>query len=155
MATSMNGSCLCGGVQYEANGPLEYAGYCHCSQCRKFSGSELSAFGGLAASDLSIVQGADLLGSYDKSPATRMRFCMRCGSSLFTEKPLTNMVHLRLGTLDTEPPVWPQFHVHVESIPQWSAICDGLPRVDGNPTQQEADEFQRQAHALIAAGRPA
>lgn len=151
----MNGSCLCGGVKYETSGPLVYAGYCHCSQCRKFSGSELSAFGGLAASDLSIVQGANLLGSYDKSPATRMRFCTRCGSSLFTEKLLTNMVHLRLGTLDTEAAIWPQFHVHVDSMPRWSSICDGLPRVGGNPTQQEADEFQRQARALIAAGRPA
>ena len=151
----MNGSCLCGGVRYETAGPLAYAGYCHCSQCRKFSGSELSAFGGLAASDISIVQGAELLGSYDKTSATRMRFCTRCGSSMFTEKPLTNMVHLRLGTLDTELSVWPQCHVHVDSMPRWSTICDGLPCVVGDPTPQEANEFQQRARALIAAGRMA
>jgi hypothetical protein len=144
-----------GGVLYGTDGPLVYAGYSHCSQYRKFSGSEPLAFGGLTASDLSIVLGADLLGGYDKSPATRMRFCMRCGSNLFTEKLLTNMIHLRLGTLDTETSVWPQLHVHVDSMPQWSLICDGLPRVGSNPTQQEADEFQRKARALIAAGRPA
>lgn len=149
----MNGSCLCGGVRYETRGPLVYAGYCHCSQCRKFSGSALSAFGGLDAASFSVIQGVDLLGSYDKTSATRMRFCTRCGSSLFTEKPLSKMVHLRLGTLDTEPSVWPQFHVHVESLPAWSAICDGLPCVDGNPTEQQAEEFRDQARALLAAGR--
>ena len=109
--------------------------------------------GGLDAASFSVIQGADLLGSYDKTPATRMRFCTRCGSSLFTEKLLSKMVHLRLGTLDTEPSVWPQFHVHVESLPAWSAICDGLPCVDGNPTEQQAEEFRDQARALFAAGR--
>lgn len=149
----MNGSCLCGGVRYETSGPLLYAGYCHCSQCRKFSGSALSAFGGLYAASFFVVQGADLLGSYEKTPAKRMRFCTQCGSSLFTEKPLSNTVHLRLGTLDTEPSVWPQFHVHVESLPTWSTICDGLPCVDGNPTEQQTYDFRDQARALRAARR--
>jgi len=130
-----------------------YAGYCHCTQCRKFSGSALSAFGGVNRPAFSIIEGADLLGSYDKTVATRMRFCTRCGSSMFTEKLLNNMIHLRLGTLDTDPSVWLQFHVHVASTPPWSSICDGLPCVDGDPTDQQANDYRDQARALNAAGR--
>jgi hypothetical protein len=35
----LKGSCLCGGVRYEVEGPFEIMAYCHCVQCRKASGS--------------------------------------------------------------------------------------------------------------------
>ena len=34
----IEGSCLCGGVAYEAKGPLITMASCHCVQCRKSSG---------------------------------------------------------------------------------------------------------------------
>ena len=36
---SHRGSCLCGEVAYEIDGPLEHASHCHCSYCRKFHGT--------------------------------------------------------------------------------------------------------------------
>jgi hypothetical protein len=29
------GSCLCGGVRFEVDGPISGMGNCHCSDCRK------------------------------------------------------------------------------------------------------------------------
>ena len=36
---SHRGSCLCGEVAYEVDGPLEHAHHCHCTYCRKIHGT--------------------------------------------------------------------------------------------------------------------
>ena len=33
------GSCLCGEVEFEVTGNMGIFQYCHCSRCRKFTGS--------------------------------------------------------------------------------------------------------------------
>ncbi|MGH8286041.1 MAG: GFA family protein, partial [Steroidobacteraceae bacterium] len=38
----IRGSCLCGGVRFEIDGPVGRASHCHCSMCRKAHGA---AFG--------------------------------------------------------------------------------------------------------------
>ena len=35
----IRGRCLCGAVEYAVPDELRYAGYCHCPDCRRFSGS--------------------------------------------------------------------------------------------------------------------
>ena len=39
----LKGSCLCGGVKYEIDGELGAVTNCHCSLCRKMSGSAFSS----------------------------------------------------------------------------------------------------------------
>jgi hypothetical protein len=43
-----SGSSLCGGVRIEVTTPFRRANYCHCSRCRKHSGSNASAQGRVA-----------------------------------------------------------------------------------------------------------
>jgi hypothetical protein len=124
----LSGRCLCGAVAYTVPDALQYAGYCHCSDCRRFSGSAFSAMGGVPLANLSIVRGADQIGRYLKSEQTVLCFCRNCGSSLYAEKPQRGMAHLRLGTLDEAPSLAPQFHSYVASKAPWYVICDGLPQ---------------------------
>ena len=42
-AQSARGSCLCGSVTFEVQGPPSAFRYCHCSRCRKASGSAHAA----------------------------------------------------------------------------------------------------------------
>ena len=42
--TLVTGGCICGSVRYEINAPAISTGYCHCSCCRKFSGSAVNAW---------------------------------------------------------------------------------------------------------------
>ena len=37
----LEGTCLCGKVKIQTPDDFDYMGNCHCSECRKFSGSEL------------------------------------------------------------------------------------------------------------------
>lgn len=124
----LTGRCLCGAVQYTVPDALQYSGYCHCSDCRRFSGSAFSAMGGVALAELRILQGAERIGRYVKSAQTVLCFCRDCGSSLYAEKPLRGMAHLRLGTLDEAASLAPQFHSYVDSKAGWYPILDGLPQ---------------------------
>src|SRR2546425_9022302 len=42
--TNLRGSCLCGEVAYEIDGPLERASHCHCSYCRKSHGTPFATY---------------------------------------------------------------------------------------------------------------
>src|ERR1700721_201154 len=77
---ALHGGCLCGGVRYEINGKLGETGLCHCSMCRKNSGSAFMACTQVAAKDFKWTQGEDLLGSYESSPGAKRMFCKNCGS---------------------------------------------------------------------------
>ena len=136
----LTGTCLCAVCRYELRGKPMYAGYCHCSQCRKLSGSTFNALVAVRASHMAWLSGPSegKLSSYWKSTATRMRFCRDCGSNLLVEKLLFNTVHVRMGTLDGEPPVRPAGHAFVGSKASWFAITDGLPQFEAMPTAQES-----------------
>jgi hypothetical protein len=41
MTATMTGRCLCGHVAYEIVGPVGPATYCHCTDCRRCTGSAL------------------------------------------------------------------------------------------------------------------
>ena len=62
------GSCLCGGVRYEVNGPLKAMAYCHCVQCRKASGADFATNASVATEDFKLLSGAELLSEFESSP---------------------------------------------------------------------------------------
>ena len=130
----IKGSCLCGGVKYEADGPLTAMARCHCVQCRKASGAEFATNGNVPKDGFRIVVGEELLGEYESSPGRVRVFCGRCGSPLFKRNDSQpQVVRLRLGCIDTEIQERPLAHVFVSEKPKWSEICDGLPQYDARP----------------------
>ena len=136
------GSCLCGQSRYMLRAAPLYAAYCHCSQCRKFSGAACSAFLGVKASHLEMVDAdAASWGQHWKSATTRMRFCRSCGSSLFVEKVRQGVVHVRMGTLDSPSPVRPMAHVFVGSKADWFEITDGLPQFEESVPYELAQQI--------------
>lgn len=130
---TINGECLCGAVRFSFPDELKYALYCHCTDCRKFSGSVVSATGGIEREKLTIRQGAEQIGTFSKTEESEMCFCRNCGSSLFVNKPRIGMAHLRLGTLSEMPGLQPQCHAYVRSRVPWFGIDDGLPQFEGAP----------------------
>ena len=124
----LTGRCLCGEVRYEVNDNFRYSGFCHCSDCRRFSGSSASAMAGIPLDEFHVLHGADAIKRYTKTQHTVLAFCTHCGASLYAEKPQRGMLHLRLGTLDEAPSLRPQFHSYVASKAAWDVICDGLPQ---------------------------
>ena len=59
--TTIQGGCLCGGVRYEVELPFRRASTCHCSRCRKHSGSIGLVQGRVARERFRLLQGDELI----------------------------------------------------------------------------------------------
>src|ERR1700704_1985316 len=95
----LTGGCLCGGVRFEVSEPLVSAGYCHCSRCRRRTGTAASAQARLAPAALRILAGEELLGAYDPPGGGFSKvFCSSCGSALWSRDPDDpQTISVRLG----------------------------------------------------------
>jgi hypothetical protein len=126
----VRGSCLCGGVRFEILAPFRRANYCHCSRCRKHSGAGALAQGRVPRDGFRLLQGGGLIETYVPPDGMTKAFCSVCGSSLFGGSwPDGPEVSVRLGALDDDPSISPQFRSFVGSRASWEELCDdGLPR---------------------------
>jgi hypothetical protein len=123
------GSCLCRNVRYEITGEIGDFGYCHCTSCRKASGSAHAANAPIERAQFHLVSGADTLREFESSPGKVRAFCSRCGSPLYAllaESP--DLMRIRLGSLDTPLTKTPQAHTWVSDKASWEPIDDGLPQ---------------------------
>lgn len=130
--TPVHGGCLCGAVRYEVTAPFLRANFCHCSRCRKHTGAAASAQGRVPRKGFRLLAGADRVAVFRPPGGMAKAFCDRCGSSLFGGSwPDGPEVSIRLGTLDDDPGIRPQFHNYVADAPPWLPVPDdGIPRHD-------------------------
>jgi hypothetical protein len=125
----LHGGCLCGGVRFQVDGPVGPLGYCHCSQCRKASGSAFAANADVARSDFKVVSGRDLIREFESSPQTFRAFCSRCGGPVYKRRDTApEVVRIRLGTLDDDPRLAARAHIYVADKAPWFEITDALPQ---------------------------
>lgn len=94
-----HGSCLCGAVQFDINGPLRAVINCHCTQCRKWTGHFVAATAAWKE-DLQVRDQEGVLTWYRSSADARRGFCGRCGASLFWQKDGEATTTILAGTLD-------------------------------------------------------
>jgi hypothetical protein len=127
--TMYKGSCLCRNVQYEIAGEIGEFGYCHCTSCRKASGTAHAANAPVRRIDFHLVSGADYLREFESSPGKVRVFCSRCGSPLYAYlRADLDIIRIRLGTLDTPFEREPMAHTWVSDKASWGPIDDNLPQ---------------------------
>jgi hypothetical protein len=129
----LNGQCLCGTVRYQVDDAFLYAANCHCSRCRRATGSAFKPFAGIEASRLTLTVGDDRLLIFGDPGANHDTHCARCGSLLFSRVRDGAFVHVTLGTLSDDPTVRPTEHIFVGSKAAWETIADDLPQYDAFP----------------------
>lgn len=130
MGEPLRGSCLCGAVRFEVTLPFLRAGHCHCSRCRKHSGTFGLTQGRVPREGFRLLAGSELIRVYEPGGGAVKAFCSVCGSSLFGGTwPEGPEVSIRLGSLDGDPGIRPQSHSFVDSRAAWDELPDdGLPR---------------------------
>lgn len=130
-AKRLRGECLCRRIGYEVTDAFEYAMNCHCSNCRRATGSAFKPFAGIRAEQLEIVRGNDEVMRFgDGSHDAR---CAHCGSLLYSLVRDGTYVHVTLGTLIDVPSIRPTAHIFVGSKAPWFEICDSLPQFEEFP----------------------
>jgi len=123
------GSCLCGSVRYEITGELGDFGYCHCTSCRKASGSAHGANAPVDRARFRLLAGGDALREFESSPGKLRAFCGRCGSPIYAYLTATpEVLRIRLGSLDTPFTKQPKAHTWVSDKAPWEPIEGGLPQ---------------------------
>jgi len=132
---TVTGSCLCGDVRVEADGPPRRVTHCHCAMCRRATGAVVGTF---ATWESSRVRFLGEVARFDSSDVGWRGFCARCGSTVcFGYKPRPERIYVAVGILDA-PQAFPAgFHDHRESRISWLDLDPHLPDArDHKPGQR-------------------
>jgi hypothetical protein len=122
---SLAGKCLCGAVHYAVADEFVYAANCHCSNCRRTTGSAFKPFAGIGRNRLRITKGEDNLMIVGEANANDTH-CTLCGSLLYSVVRDGAFVHVAMGTLVDDPSIRPRAHIFVGSKAPWFTITDDL-----------------------------
>jgi hypothetical protein len=133
---TLTGKCLCGAVRYAVPDEFTYAANCHCSNCRRTTGSAFKPFAGIERQKLVLTEGhADLVIFGDEQGNDT--HCKVCGSLLYSVVRAGAYVHVAMGTLVDDPTIRPTKHIFVGSKAPWFTITDDLPQYEGHvPTSK-------------------
>ena len=116
----MRGNCLCGAVEFEIVGEASRLYQCHCSLCRKQSGSTSNCSSLIESESFRSLGGEDCISSYVKELGFRSDFCSRCGSPV--PNPLRATKYVWVPRLDGGSRLEVGAHVCVGSKASWDAI---------------------------------
>ena len=97
--TVRKGSCLCGARRYEIDGDIGAVWVCHCSLCRKASGSNGISILIVPRAQFRWTEGADHGVTFELRPTYKTTRCKTCGTPLPAETDDKN-VYLTAGTLE-------------------------------------------------------
>ncbi|MBU2971443.1 GFA family protein [Pseudoalteromonas sp. C2R02] len=133
------GKCLCGEVEVVLKGAISDIIHCHCSLCRKSSGTAFATNGFIQSSDFEVVKGKEKLSSFTFKPGRIRHFCSACGSPVYSENlDDPSRLRLRLGILESDIIERPISHNFVSSQANWEDLDAGLPRYDTfEPSRQK------------------
>jgi len=120
----MTGHCLCGSVAFEFEGPLGDVELCHCSRCRRVTGSAFSAEFRVPAERFRWLRGEDRIAAYDapvlrEPPAYRASFCRDCGSPLPSVFPGHPRVAIPAGLVEGAVPTRAARHIWFAQKLNW------------------------------------
>lgn len=135
---ALAGKCFCGAVQYTVADEFLYAANCHCSDCRRTTGSAFKPFAGIEREKLTVTQGLDKVMIFGDEQGNNTH-CEVCGSLLYSVVRAGAFVHVAMGTLIDGPTIRPTKHIFVGSKAPWFTITDDLPQYETHAPAQTAD----------------
>ncbi len=135
------GSCLCGQVKIQVEGPPDRAGYCHCNTCRTWHAAPINAFASWPNEAVRVLQGDGLIKNYKSESAFSNRhWCGNCGSSLMNRLPGEKTVVYAM-VLAESGYVHEASH-HINCNEAMLDLHDGLPKFMGWRDSEPMEEPQ-------------
>ncbi|MFG1344517.1 GFA family protein [Xanthobacter autotrophicus DSM 431] len=122
----LEGGCLCGQLRYRIR-RIHSVYWCHCTMCRRSSGSGAIPWVTVAREDFELIAGTPR--AYASSPGVERRFCGACGSPIVFDMAREAQVDVTVGTLDAPDAVRPTHHIWSRSALHMTAgLGPDLPR---------------------------
>jgi hypothetical protein len=127
--TTLKGSCLCRSVQYEVTGAPKRFWHCHCTRCRKATGTGHASNIFLQPASLKWLSGEEQVRLFKVPEAKRFTnaFCATCGGRMPRQVKDTDAVIIPAGSLDEEAPLKPAGRIFYDSRASWSCEAEALP----------------------------
>ena len=121
------GGCLCGQVRYKAEGEPYNQTICHCTMCRKASGSASVAWVSFKNSEVSIGRKVRWFRSSGKA---ERGFCPTCGGCMFFRPLDVDEIDISTATLDNPelPELHPKDHLHLGTRISWHPVHEDKPQ---------------------------
>jgi hypothetical protein len=95
----LTGKCMCGAIEYSVEDAFEYAMNCHCSNCRRTTGSAFKPIAGIRRERFQLVKGAEAMLIYGNPDETHDVHCGICGSLVYSVVRERAYAHVPMGTL--------------------------------------------------------
>ena len=118
----MIGKCLCGEVQFEIEGETPHLYQCHCSLCRKQSGSSANAATIVHESNFSWKSGLGKISYFKKDTGFTSNFCSTCGSPVPNQLRDTDKYWIPAGLFENEGGQEVVAHICTQSKASWEEI---------------------------------
>jgi len=131
----IEGGCLCGATRYVARGPWLRFVHCHCSRCRKATGTGHATNLFADPDNLEWLTGNTNVERYDLPSAQSfaVSFCRVCGTPLPHLTRSGSAWVIPAGSLGSEPSMVPSARIFWSSRAAWSCCGDDLPYFDTYP----------------------
>ena len=129
--STYKGSCLCQTVQIAITGDISSIIHCHCSLCRKSTGSAFATNGFVNTQDFHIVSGLESLSAFEMKSGRKRHFCKNCASPVYSSNSDDpTRIRIRLGILDSDITERPISHNFVTSKANWEDFDANLPHYE-------------------------
>ena len=127
------GGCLCGNIRYRTIGEPKSVPLCHCTMCRRASGSPVVPWATFLKRQVEWL--TEPPARFRSSEKAERGFCPRCGSALLFEfVAQADWVDLTVGTFDDPDSLVPTHHIFTSTLVLWVDIQNHLPAYsEGKP----------------------
>lgn len=133
--SKINGSCLCGAVRFEVQAPFTRMVHCHCTRCRKATGTGHATNLIAPPAQFTWLSGEEILTHYDLPTAKSFSkwFCKNCGAPMPRLTRDGQRMIIPAGSLDSAPQMQPSDHIFWSSRAPWACESSGIPTHDEYP----------------------
>lgn len=129
----MKGSCFCGDISFEIGIDKVEAYHCHCSTCRKVTGSKFNTAFTVSADEFKWTGKTDDIKMFQKNgEGFRNFFCGNCGCTV-PNRYQDIRFWVPAGLIDDQDCIEVTQHIFVESKADWDEITDDIPQFEGYP----------------------
>lgn len=142
----MNGSCLCGAVEFEAKVDRLRIYQCHCSLCKKQTGTASSCGSIIHSDDLVWVSGESNISKWEKSTGFTSHFCSTCGSSVPNKFRGRPYYWVPAGLIEGDD-IEVVANIFVCEAAKWSNVSTDVNPFETRPDIEELIELLREKNA--------
>lgn len=137
----LTGKCLCHTIQFQINKPINIIYQCHCSLCRKQSGTHANHASMVKSQYFQWIQGQENIITYKKDTGFTSCFCQKCGSPVPNQIGQTTFIWIPLGLIDSELSPVQTLHFCVNSKANWECTSMNPQSYEHLPHWDEIEQF--------------